>query len=142
MRAYGSKFSHTTIYEILPTQAPNSPPCARVWLPTNPHSHVSPMPGDQCQWTPTSPHLSSPAFHVIQFTNVPPGTSWNKILCQTPITTDPSGHLCRRILSITAVDPPTSTDPNQPSPANGPPSASDQRPLQLARPLPTTTPSM
>ena len=36
------------------------------------------------------------------------------------------------------MDPPTPTDPIQPSPAYGPPSASDQRPLQLARPLPTS----
>ena len=127
-----------TIYEILPTQTPNSPPCARVWLPTNPHSHVSPMPGDQYQWTPTSPHLSNPATPAIQFANVPLGTTWNKILCQTPITTDPTGRICRRILSITAVDPPTPTTPTQPSPAHGPPLASDQQPLQLARPLPTS----
>ena len=123
---------------MLPTQTPNCPPCARVWLPTNPHSHVSPMPGDQYQWTPTSPHLSRPATPAIQFANVPLGTTRNKILCRAPITTDPTGRLCRRILSITAVDPPTPTTLTQPSPAHGPPSASDQQPLQLARPLPTS----
>ena len=95
------------------------------------------MPGDQCQWTPTSPHLLNSNSQTLPFTNILPGAAWNKILCQTPIIAEPSGRLCRRILSITAVDPPLTTDPTQPTPAHGPPSASDQRPLQLARPLPT-----
>ena len=73
-----------TIYVILPAQTLHGPPRARAWLPTNAHSHVSPMPGDQYQWTPTSPHLPSSNSQVLSFTNIPPGTSWNKILCQTP----------------------------------------------------------
>ena len=36
------------------------------------------------------------------------------------------------------MDPPTPTPPTQPSPAHGPPSASDQQPLHLASPLPTS----
>ena len=101
------------------------------------------MPGDQYQWTPTCPHLPSPNSQERLFTNIPPETSWNKILCQTPITSDPSGCLCRRLLSITAVDPPTPTDPTQldtisPGASNDPPSASGQQQLKLTSPLPTS----
>ena len=96
------------------------------------------MPGDQYQWTPTSPHLLNSHFQTLPFTNIPTGTSWNKILCQIPLIVEPSGRLCRRILSITAVNPPLTTDPTQTIPAFGPPSTPDQRPLQLALPLPTS----
>ena len=92
---------------------------------------------------PDQPHLPSSTSQELLFTNIPPGTSWNKILCQTPITADPSGRLCRRLLSITAVDPPTPPDPIQPntispSASNDPPSASDQQQLKLTSPLPTS----
>ena len=125
-----SSHPQRTIYEILPARTPQGPPQARAWLPTNAHSHVSPMPGDQYQWTPNSPHLLNSNSSTLPFINIPPGTSWNKILCQTTTNADPTGRLCRRILSITAVDPPLATDPAQPLPAHGPPSTPDQSPLQ------------
>jgi hypothetical protein len=96
------------------------------------------MPGDQYQWTPNSPHLLNSNSSTLPFINIPPGTSWNKILCQTTTNADPTGRLCRRILSITAVDPPLVPDPAQSLPAHGPPSTADQNPIQLARPLPTS----
>ena len=96
------------------------------------------MPGDQYQWTPNSPHQLNSNSSTLPFINIPPGTSWNKILCQTTTNADPTGRLCRRILSITAVDPPLVPNPAQPLPTHGPPSTTDESPLQLARPLPTS----
>ena len=84
----------------------------------NPHSHLTPVPGDMYRWTPVTPQPTSTNGQPICSSTIPPNTAWKKVLCQTNTHMDRSGSLLRRILSITSTDPPQA--PQAPSAAQPP----------------------
>jgi hypothetical protein len=109
------------MYEIISTPDTHSHHQARVWLPTNPHSHSNPVPGDQYQWTPASPRPTNKPPSTISLSFIQPQAVWRKLLCQPTPNADPTGHLTRRLLSVTTVDQPDYPLQPQPMPQHNTP---------------------
>ena len=69
------------------------------------NSHLNLVPDDTYCWTPQALCSAYTANQAINsFSDIPPATTWKKILCQPAINTDQNGRILRRLLSIISTD--------------------------------------